>query len=54
MSFPMYSPVKKVKERVIKKIDSGEIKIGREVVQTTYSRYVARTAHTGKCLGICS
>ena len=42
VSFPMYSPVKKVKERVIKKIDSGEIKIGREVVQTTYSRYIAQ------------
>ena len=42
MSFPMYRPVKKLKGMVIKNIDSGEIKIGREVVQTTYSRYVAQ------------
>ena len=40
LSFPMYNPVKKVKEKVIKKIGSGETKIGREVIQTTHCRYM--------------
>lgn len=39
VSFLMYKPVEKLKERVTENIQSGEIQIGKEVVQTTYPKY---------------
>ena len=40
VSFPMYKPVKKLKERITENIQSGEIQFGGEVVvQTTYPKY---------------
>jgi len=39
VSFPMHQPVCKQKQKVANKVTSGEIQIGREIVQTTYSSY---------------
>ena len=44
-SFSMYQPLKKQKEQVQERIDSGEISIGKEICPTSYSRY---TAHEGE------
>ena len=45
VSFPTYQPLKKQKEQVQERIDSGEICIGKEICPTSYSRY---TAHEGE------
>ena len=47
MSFPMYHPVLKLKEKVAEKIESGEISVGIESVKTTESRY---TTHEGELM----
>ena len=39
ISFPMYPPVRKLKEKVVQRVESGEINIGKETVTTTESRY---------------
>lgn len=39
VSFPVLAPVKKIKEKVREKVDSGEIYVGEEVVQTSYTSY---------------
>ena len=39
VSFPMHQPVHKQKQKVANKVTSGEIQIGRGVVQTSYSSY---------------
>lgn len=39
ISFPIMSPVQKVKETVTERINSGEINIGEEVVRSSYTSY---------------
>ena len=42
MSFPMHPPVKKLKQCVQERIDTGEICLGESIVTTTYPRHIAR------------
>ena len=41
MSFPMYQPILKLKEKVGTKIESGELCVGIESLKTTETRYSA-------------
>lgn len=42
ISFPIMSPVQKVKETVTERINSGEINIGEEVVRSSYTSYTTK------------
>ncbi len=39
VSFPMHDPIKKQKQKVKHKIDSGEIQVGEKIVPTEYMTY---------------
>ena len=43
VSFPMYPPLKHEREKVLQRIESGEIVIGEKVVQTSYTNYTVDT-----------
>ena len=42
VTFPMYSPVQKLQKKVSEMIESGDIPIGQEVVQTAFLRYTVQ------------
>ena len=42
VSFPMHPPVKKLKQCVQERIDTGEIRLGESIVTTTDPRHIAR------------
>ena len=42
VTFPMYSPVQKLQKKVSETIESGDIPIGQEVVQTAFLRYTVQ------------
>ena len=45
LSFPMYPPVKHERQKLLERIEKGEIAIGKEVVPSSYQSYMV-DSHT--------